>query len=302
MFSTFNPSAMSTDALEDSFVQRKAIAERLVDVFEESALRVSKHNVLLVGPRGIGKSHLIALVYHRLKAKAGLKDKLSIAYLREDEWGINSFLDLLLRIIAVVCEEKKVELPKQLDSLSALDRTQAEDQAWSCLKEVIEKTTLLIIAENLDAIFAKIGEQGQSKWRALMQTNPQWAILGSTPALFAGISRQVSPFYGFFEVVHLQPLSLDDGVALLQSLARRDKDAGDRSVRYRGGESARAGGSAFGRWQPQDFRSFLRFSASGRGWAVCRAAAQDHRRSNTVLSGSDGTTFSTATEDRQFSM
>ncbi len=224
IFSTFNPSAMPSDLIEGAFVQRELLAERLVDIFEESARRESKHNVLLVGPRGIGKSHLVSLVYHRLKAKKDLADKLSIAYLKEDEWGINSFLDLLMRTSRAAFEEAGLEPNDSFDQLSGLSRTQAEDHVWRALKEMLGSKTLLLIIENLDAVFEKIGEHGQRQWRALMQTNPQWAILATTPALFSGISRQVSPFYGFFEVIHLQPLSIDDAVALLQRLAQCNKD------------------------------------------------------------------------------
>jgi tetratricopeptide (TPR) repeat protein len=84
--------------------------------------------------------------------------------------------------------------------------------------------TLLVIVENLDAVFEKLGEQGQRQWRALMQTYPQWAVLATTPALFSAISRQVSPFYGFFEVIHLQPLSFSDAIALLKRLAHLNSD------------------------------------------------------------------------------
>src|ERR1700689_3644498 len=105
IFSTCNPSAMPPELIEGTFVQRQSVADRLVDIFEQSARRASKHNALLVGPRGIGKSHLVSLVYHRLKAKKDLDDKLCIAYLTEDEWGITSFLDLLLRILRSASEE-----------------------------------------------------------------------------------------------------------------------------------------------------------------------------------------------------
>jgi len=224
IFSTFNPSAMPSELIEGTFVQRQSVAERLVDIFEESARRESKHNVLLVGPRGIGKTHLVSLVYHRLKAKEDLADKLCIAYLKEDEWGINSFLDLLLRILRAVCEEADLELPNIASDLSGINRAQAEDHVWRSLQSIIRKRTLFLIVENLDAVFAKIEEQGQKQWRALIQSNPQWAILATTPTLFSAISRQVSPFYGFFEVIHLQPLSLNDGVSLLQRLAKWNND------------------------------------------------------------------------------
>src|SRR5208337_540008 len=97
--STFSPAGMPAELLEKTFVQREGLAERLTQLFVESALTDSKHHVLLVGPRGIGKSHLASLVYHRLLDKAELKDRIVIAFLREDEWGVTSFLDLLVRIL-----------------------------------------------------------------------------------------------------------------------------------------------------------------------------------------------------------
>lgn len=215
---------MSPELIEGIFVQREPLAERLVDIFDHSARGKSKHNVLLVGPRGIGKSHLVSLVYHRLKAKKDLADKLCVAYLKEDEWGITSFLDLLLRTLQAALEETGLELPASIDDVSKLSRDQAEDRVWRFLQDMLGTKTLLVIVENLDAVFEKIGEQGQRQWRALMQTYPQWTILATTPALFSGISRQVSPFYGFFEVIHLQPLSLEDAIALLQRLARLNND------------------------------------------------------------------------------
>jgi chromosomal replication initiation ATPase DnaA len=117
IFSTFSPAAMPSKFLEDTFVQRESLAERLVDVFEESADRRSKHNVLLVGPRGIGKSHLLSVVYHRLKGKDDLARRLCIAYLREDEWGINSFLDLLVRTLRAAFEEQGLKLPAEIEDL-----------------------------------------------------------------------------------------------------------------------------------------------------------------------------------------
>lgn len=213
---------MSSETLENTLVQRHAVVDRLVEIFEESALRESKHNVLLVGPRGIGKSHLVSLVYQRLKAKQHLADKLVIAYLKEDEWGITSYLDFLLRIHRAALDLEMQQPGQPVGELSKLSQGQAENQVWCSLRSLLGTRTLLLIVENLDAIFEKIGEQGQRQWRALLQTQPQWAILATTPGLFSGVSRQISPFYGFFEVIHLQPLSFDDALALMYKLARHN--------------------------------------------------------------------------------
>jgi tetratricopeptide (TPR) repeat protein len=209
--STFSPAGMPAELLEKTFVQRERLAERLAQLFVESALMDSKHHVLLVGPRGIGKSHLVSLIYHRLLDKPEVKDRLAIAYLREDEWGVTSFLDLLLRIL------REFNIPtRQLQSLTA---EAAEERAWTALRESVQGKTLLVILENLETVLRSMGEEGQRKWRACMQNNPIWSLLATTPSLSEDISSHSSPFYGFFEIQPLDGLSAPDAVTLVQRLA-----------------------------------------------------------------------------------
>lgn len=215
--SRFSPASMPRDLLERTFVQREDLAKRLVDLFAESALGESKHRVLLVGPRGVGKSHLVSVVYHRLRELDPLRDRLIIAFLREDEWGITSFLDLLIRILRALGTE-----PAGISSLSS---EEAEQQVWGVLREQMRDKTLLVIAENLDTILSALGEEGQRKWRALIQTHCCWAVLATTPALSGDISSQAAPFYGFFEVQHLGGLSVSDAVRLLKKLAASQGNA-----------------------------------------------------------------------------
>jgi Flp pilus assembly protein TadD len=216
--STFSPAGMPAELLEKTFVQRERLAERLTELFVESALTDSKHHVLLVGPRGIGKSHLVSLIYHRLLDKSEVKDRLAIAYLREDEWGVTSFLDLLLRIL------REFKIPtRQLQSLTI---EAAEERAWSALRESVQGKTLLVMLENLEAVLRSMGEEEQRKWRACLQNNPIWSLLATTPSLSEDISDHASPFYGFFEIQPLDGLSVSDAVTLVRRLAesqgRRD--------------------------------------------------------------------------------
>src|SRR5688572_22212852 len=103
----FTPSVMDPEALEAIFVQREAIVQRILDLTVESALTTSKHHTLLIGPRGIGKTHGVSLVYHRVKAIEDLREKLMIAWMREEEWGITSLLDLIMRIFRALAAEYK---------------------------------------------------------------------------------------------------------------------------------------------------------------------------------------------------
>lgn len=211
LHSRFNPSSMPPDLLEQTFVQRQDLVRRLVGLFEEGSRGESKHHVLLVGPRGIGKSHLVALVYHRLAKIEGVSSRLETAWLAEDEWGVTSFLDLVVKTLRA--------LNVNTDELMTLPVGTVEKRAMQMVIDRIGGKTLLLIVENLDAILRNLGDAGQKKLRALLQDSGHWSILATTPALSEDIQRHASPFYGFFEIQHLVGLTDEEGIAMLHRLA-----------------------------------------------------------------------------------
>jgi DNA-binding transcriptional ArsR family regulator len=226
MLSRFTPSLMAPETLEAILVRREKLAARLVDLVVESTLGAGKHHVLLVGPRGIGKTHLVSLVYHRVKKDARLDDRLSVAWLREEEWGIASFADLLLAVLRGLHEESRdAGLAERCEALHRLPAGHAEAEAERLLVECLGDRTLLLIAENLEELFRGLGDEGQRKLRALVQNRPAFTILATSPSLFPGVSLRTSPFYGFFEIQHLDELSFDDAVSLLVKIAEHEGDA-----------------------------------------------------------------------------
>jgi DNA-binding transcriptional ArsR family regulator len=223
--SRFTPSIMAAEVLEAIFVQRQELAERLVELIENSALTGSKQHTLLIGPRGIGKTHLVSLVYHRVRQLDSLRDRLIIAWLREEEWGVMSFLDLLLRILrALIAEDKNQELKDQVEGLYQLSSDEAERAAAALLKEYVARRTLLIIVENLDDLFHGLEDEGQKRLRSYLQENPFSTILATSQSLFGGVSLQTSPFYGFFRINYLEELTLADATQLLAKIAELEGD------------------------------------------------------------------------------
>ena len=210
ILSRFTPSIMPHEDLEAIFVQREKLVDRLVELARDSALTPSKHQALLIGPRGVGKTHIIALVYHRVRKMEDLGERLMIAWLREEEWGVTSFLDLLLRIFRALMEEEEYydpEIAEQVESLYLHPET-AEHIAAKLLREFAGDRALLILAENLEDLFDGLGDEGQKQLRAYLQENPFCTILATAQSLFNGVSLQTSPFYGFFRIHHLEELGL----------------------------------------------------------------------------------------------
>ena len=223
--SRFTPSLMPPEALEAIFVQREREARRTVELVRESVLTAGKSHTLFVGPRGIGKTHLVSLIYHRLRAMEDLQDRLLIAWLREEEWGVSSFLDVLQRILRALAEDDSTLTPRLAAVQAAGTEAAAERVAKDLLREIVGKHILLLLAENLDDLFDGIGDEGQKRFRAFLQDTRFATILATSHALFGGVSRQSSPFYNFFRVQHLPGLSLDEAVLLLTKIAELEEDA-----------------------------------------------------------------------------
>jgi tetratricopeptide (TPR) repeat protein/DNA-binding transcriptional ArsR family regulator len=215
---------MSPETLERIFVQREDIAQDLVDRIILSATTPAKHHSLLIGARGMGKTHLVSLVYYRLDRHQELKDKLMVAWLREEEWGVDSWLDLVVRIFRSL-EEKKVDTKGLLAQLQQVSISDAETLATQLLTDLIGQKTLLLIIENLDDLFAGLGEKGQQKFRSFLQERQCCTILATTPALFAGVQDRSEPFFGFFNPIPLSPLNWEEATVMLQKIAELDGQA-----------------------------------------------------------------------------
>src|SRR5262249_36787284 len=100
--SRYSPGNLAPAVLERMFVGRSALLEDLIAKVSASILSESKHHMLLVGPRGSGKTHAIALLHQRLTTAPSLaaaRGRSVIAYLNEEEWGVASYLDFILVIL-----------------------------------------------------------------------------------------------------------------------------------------------------------------------------------------------------------
>jgi len=225
--SRYSPGNMDRESLEALFVGRQDVMEDVLSRITRSVQSPEKHYVLLVGPRGAGKTHLLALAYHRLLDRLradDASDRVVLAVLNEEEWGVASYLDLVVRILRAVADEApdlEAEIAKIYDRFSKAP-AEAEALALGLLRQCARGKTLLLLCENLMDLFDGLNEEGQKRWRATIQEDGNWAIVASTPSLFAALSLQDHPFYGFFTVRALEKIDFDTGLELLARKALHD--------------------------------------------------------------------------------
>lgn len=223
--SRFTPSLMESGTLEALFVQRGKLAAQVLEDIRHSATTPAKHYHLLIGPRGLGKTHFVAVMKHRVEADPQLANRLRIAWLREEERGITTFLDLTMRILSALAREyRDEELLARIQQLYNLPVKQAERASRELLTEYIGERTLLLLMENIDDLFLKMKTSGQQSLRTYLQEQGNCTILATATVLFNGVSLHNSPFYGFFTIHHLQELTLEEAIELLVQIAETRMD------------------------------------------------------------------------------
>ena len=222
--SRYSPGNMSRESLEALFVGRDEIMENVLSRLMKSIQGPEKHYLLLVGPRGSGKTHFIALARHRLMERLSVADAHSevlVAELNEEEWGVASFLDLVARILKALADQAPslaAEIGTIYDKFSK-DPDEAEAYAIAMLRQHTRGKTLILFCENLVDLFGGLGDEGQMKWRSAIQEDGNWTIVASTPSLFAALTLQDNPFYGFFTIRQLEKLEFEAALELLAKKA-----------------------------------------------------------------------------------
>ena len=185
-------------------IARHHLVEELLDKLQRRGKKKSGQNHLFIGPRGIGKTHLLSLIQYGVEGDIDLNKSYSIVRFPEESNRVLSFADLLLGIIDLLAENENESQWRELH-----EKLETEDDDSLIIDYILPRLkhwhkesgkVLLIFMENLDVLFTQQIKNNQDihRIRTLLMDNSHIVLIGSAPTFFPALNDVKHPLYDFF--------------------------------------------------------------------------------------------------------
>lgn len=225
---SFSAKSVNPEILEKLLIGREKTADYLLDSVKAIAEHGNNQQILVIGQRGMGKTHLLRVLFHKIQDYINEK-KIVVAYFAEEEYGVANYFDFLMRIVNALLKwktEKSVFLEEKIQGLQTfpvkyIDKIR-ENYIEKVIEDYLDSRPLLILAENFSDILKSINVKEQAKLRSWLYTLNRISIIASSQALSRDFDSEDRPFYGFFNIYYLKNLSYEDSVKFLVALAEVD--------------------------------------------------------------------------------
>ena len=236
----FNPGTFQSDEeLSRQFVVRKRELGIVLEVLRGNVGAPSCQHVLLVAPRGRGKTMLLARVAAELRTNREFSERLLPVRFMEENQEIFNLADFWLETLFHLAREIGKSDP---ESARELRDTHADLAARWCGKELegharaatLEATDrlgkqIVLMVENVQALCEDVDDDFGWKLRKTLQSEPQIILLATATSRFTGLDDAKEPFFELFRIVHLGALDTEECQRLWQ-MASGDTASG-REIR-----------------------------------------------------------------------
>ena len=223
----YNPAHLTPEELKESFVARSdTLVEMLRLIGEQTPGHPCQH-MILIGPRGMGKTTLGLRFLHSIEERPDLRDHWQPVAFHEENYGIVSLADFwihALRHLTRATGECRWE-----ERAGALERSESDVErlaayALAALMDFSAESgkRLILFVENIDSVFGQMNDEREIHMlRATLIERPEVLLLGSANAFFEAIRGYGEPLYEFFRVIKLKGIGREDALRILKATVDR---------------------------------------------------------------------------------
>ena len=213
----------SPERIRHTSVAREHLLDDAIESLRGSVGRKSKNHLLFIGPRGIGKTHLLSCIEDAVQSDETLSASVVIVRFPEESNRTLSFADFLIGLCGIlkeVLEDERLWTELFAEVETENDDAKVADALVPAIREQNRKhgRTLLVMLENLGEILTRqIRDKNDvAALRKFLMADNGCLLLATAPLHFDGITDVGQPFYDFFDVQILENLSFEDTVEVIR--------------------------------------------------------------------------------------
>ena len=230
----FNPGTFQPDdEVIRQFVVRHRELGLVLDVVRNNLDAPACQHVLLVAPRGRGKTMLLARVAAEVRTNAALAERLVPVRFMEESQEVFDMGDFWLETLFHLAGETAESHPDLSRELSATHtdlagrwaREDLEDRARAAVLDAADRLDkkLVLMVENLQTLSRDVDDDFGWKLRKTLQTEPRIMLLATATSRFAGLDDANEPFFELFRTVCLEPLDTEECRRVWQMVGGEDR-------------------------------------------------------------------------------
>ena len=224
----FNPGVFQSDQdIIDQFVVREHELDTILEILRDNVGSPSCQHTLVVGPRGRGKTMLLARVAAELRTDPQLRQTLlPVRFMEEsvEVFDIGDFWLEALLYLAKECGDQR-ELRREIEATHGdlARRPSGDDVAGHARASLLDAADrlgrrLVIMVENLQSLCEETDEDFGWQLRHSLQSDPEIILLGSATSHFEALDDAGEPFFELFRILQLKPLGTEECQALWRAV------------------------------------------------------------------------------------
>ena len=225
----FNPGTLQSDSgIIEQFTVRKHELDSVLDTLRSNIDSPSCEHVLVIAPRGRGKTMLLARTAAELRTNRECSQRLLPVRLMEESLEIFNLADFWLETLFHLAAEvasthsglARELRDTQRDLCARWREQQLHDHAKAAVLDAAGRLgrRLVLIVENLQSLTRTADEDFGWQLRAVLQCEPQIMLLASATTRFESLDDAAQPFFEQFRIVSLEPLGTGDCRRLWQAV------------------------------------------------------------------------------------
>ncbi len=221
----YNPAFLDDEDLVRGFVVREVDHQIVLEAVRDNVAAPNSH-VLVVGPRGSGKTSLLRRVVISTSREPELERGWLPIVFAEESYQVASVGELWLEALFHLAEQTDdAQLRRSHEDLNReQDDRRLRDRSLAQLLDYADAhdRRLLLVIENFHMLIDQIPDDDAWAIRHTLQNEPRVMLLASATNRFEAIDKADKALYEIFHVHDLRPLSLDECYTVWSAVSGQD--------------------------------------------------------------------------------